>query len=98
MEAPFANSPTTEGTALHHSLERLDSRVRHSEAALVMVEHGVPTPVLRVFQLLKDRPIERLTDTEHKAFAGTDDWLIADYKFGVCASLHLRFANHLQAA
>ncbi len=63
-----------------------------------MIEHSVPAPVLGMFQFLENRPIERLTNAEHAALAGMDDRLIAGYKFGVCASLHLRFADHLQAA
>ena len=42
-----------------------------------MVEHGVPTPVLRVLQFLEDWPIERLTDAEHKSLAGADDGAVA---------------------
>ena len=43
---------------LQHAVKRLDHGIRPAEAAVVMVEHGMPTPVLRIFQFLKDRLIE----------------------------------------
>ena len=38
-----------------------------------MADHGVDSPVLRVLQLIKDGPIERLPHAEHAAFAGTNN-------------------------
>jgi hypothetical protein len=42
-----------------------------AESTIVVTNHGVDAPVLRVLQLLKDGSIERLAHTEHPSFAGT---------------------------
>jgi hypothetical protein len=45
-------------------------RPRRSRSTVDMIDHNFPTPVLRVFQLLEDWSIHRLTDAEHGALAG----------------------------
>ena len=73
------------------TLERMDFSIGHAESSFVMVHHGVPTPVLRVFQFLEDRPIKRLTDAEHEAMTGSNDWSLAAHVhlFGFIAFAHL---------
>jgi hypothetical protein len=51
-------------SAIHHTLERFNLSVRHAKPPIVMIDHGFPTPVFRVFQFLKNRSIEGLTDAE----------------------------------
>jgi len=58
---------------VHQARERFNGRIGHAEPTVVVADHGVDAPVLRVLQLLKDRPIEGLPHPKHGPITDADD-------------------------
>ena len=58
--------------AVDHSLEACDARIGHAKPPIVMTDHGMDAPVLRILSLFEDWSIERLPHAEHEAPAYTN--------------------------
>ena len=78
---------------IQHAFERLYQRIRHAEPSIIVTDYGMDASVSRVLQLLKDRPIEWLTDAEHAALAGSDLGWKPDNKLLSSASWRLGHVN-----